>query len=383
MKVLFISNLFPDATEPYRGLDNVTLLHHLKEDCEIRVIAPRPSLPWKSTAAKVCREIDKPFEPVYAKALYVPKIGSRINHHLFAKAIAGPMRNLRQTFAFDTILCSWTYPDTAAVAMVAKQMQVPFVGIVQGSDAHVYLRMPLRRPIIVSAMNQSSSAITRSAKLAELLAEAGVDRSKLHPVYNGVDLELFRPADPIAARKELGLAPDLPTLLFVGNFLPVKNPLLLIHAHAGVCSEHKCQLVMIGGGPMENEVRQTADELGFGKHVILAGRKLAPQVARYMQAADLLCMSSENEGVPNVILEAFASGLPVVSTNVGGISEVLPFDFLGKLVPRGNLEGLSAAILERITTPPDRPRIRAHGETFSWRKAADAYLKLLKRSVAK
>ncbi len=381
MKVLFLSNLFPDASEPYRGLDNATLLHHLENKCEIRVISPRSTLPWKYFREKKCRRSDSHFSPVYPKTFYVPKFGSLTNHLLFQQAISEPMQRLHRKFPFETILCSWTFPDTAAVSRVAKKMKVPFVGIVQGSDAHVYLRMKLRRPIIVSALNKSSAAITRSAKLAELLTEAGVAKEKLHPIYNGVDLELFRSGDASSVRRQLGLSADLPILLFVGNLLPVKNPLLLMRAHAKVCRETPCQLVMIGGGPMDSEIRQLASQLKSATHVKLVGRKIADEVASYMQAADLLCLSSNNEGVPNVILEAFASGLRVISTNVGGISEVQPENFLGRLVPSGDVEALASGIKELLREKPDREKIRAHAEKFSWKKAADAYFQLLQQSL--
>src|SRR5581483_3894556 len=108
----------------------------------------------------------------------------------------------------------------------------------------------------------------RSAKLAALLKEAGVPGEKLHPIYNGVDLELFRPGDNQAAKKALGL-PNLPVILFVGNFLPVKNPLLLIQSHAALCRELPAHLIMIGGGPLQEATRQAADNAGFGQHVVL------------------------------------------------------------------------------------------------------------------
>jgi glycosyltransferase involved in cell wall biosynthesis len=256
---------------------------------------------------------------------------------------------------------------------------------VQGSDAHAYLKIPARRKTIVDALNQSSSTIKRSAKLAEMLGDAGVTRAKLHPVYNGVDLELFRPTvDKAAARQALNLPPDHPMLLYVGNFLPVKNPQLLVQAHADVCKRlgnESPLLVMIGGGPLEHSVRQLADQLGFGKQVLLAGRKLALEVARFMQAADLVCLSSENEGVPNVILEAFASGIPVMSTNVGGISEVLNHSFLGRLIERGDLSAMSNAIRALLATPPQTDRIREHALNFSWNKAAASYATLIKEAA--
>jgi teichuronic acid biosynthesis glycosyltransferase TuaC len=140
-------------------------------------------------------------------------------------------------------------------------------------------------------------------------------------------------------------------------------------------------VIMIGGGPMEQEVRQAADAKGFGKFVTLAGRKNAAQISEYMRAANLLAMSSENEGVPNVILEAFASGLPVVSTNVGGISEVVNQPFLGTLVERGNAVQLQRALVQTLREPPSVEKIRSHGLHFSWERAGNQYLEVLRRAV--
>ncbi|MDB6025370.1 MAG: hypothetical protein JWM68_1593 [Verrucomicrobiales bacterium] len=382
MKLLFVSNLFPDTAEPYRGLDNACLLHSLSRDCEIRVIATRPGLPFKKDSPKACREIDRKFQPQYLKTLYVPKVGSRFNHHLFARAIREPLLSLKKDFEYDIILCAWLFPDATAVALLQTELKVPFVAIAQGSDAHAYLRMPARRRIIVDAMNRSSGVITRSAKLTQLLEEAGVEQGKAQPVYNGVDLELFCPGDKQAEKKALGL-PNTPLILFIGNFVPVKNPLLLIQAHAQLCEQVPSTLVMIGGGPMEGEAREFANKAGFGNDVILAGRKSSAEIARYMRAADVLCLSSENEGVPNVILEAFASGVPVVSTNVGGIAEVVNSEFLGTLVERGNAKELSSALAKTLLAKPAVEKIRAHGLTFSWERSARQYLEILRNAVRK
>ncbi|MBA4148698.1 MAG: glycosyltransferase [Verrucomicrobia bacterium] len=381
MKLVFVSNLFPDSRENYRGLDNATVLHQLSSECEIRVIAPRPRLPWKVPVVRTCRAMDAKFRPVYPEYFYVPKFGSSFNDHLFARTIRKPLFDLKRQFDFDVILVAWTFPDACAIARLAPELDVPFVAIVQGSDAHMYLEMPLRRKKIVGALSKASSVITRSAKLSHLLSDAGVPKKKLFPVYNGVDLRTFRPGNKQVTRRELGLA-DLPTILFVGNFLPVKNPFLLVKAHAQVCKEFRpCQLVMIGGGPLESEARELAIASSFGEHVVFTGRKEAAQVADYMQAADLLCLSSENEGVPNVILEAFAAGLPVISTDVGGISEVLNQPFLGKLVPRGDQDALVGALAGQLAKPSESGKIRQYGESFSWERAAGEYLRLLRDAL--
>ena len=85
-----------------------------------------------------------------------------------------------------------------------------------------------------------------------------------------------------------------------------------------------------------------------------------------MNAADVLALPSRNEGVPNVILEAFASGLSVVASRVGGIPEVLDRDFLGRTFPAGDTEALAAALDQQLASPQDPAAIRRHGERFSW-----------------
>jgi len=386
MKIVFVSNLFPDTAEPYRGLDNSNLLHYLSRHCTVRVISPRPTRPLAfggKTPRRVPCLVDAQFEPQYPTALYIPKVGSAFNHLLFARAIRQPLAELRKSFPFDTILCSWIYPDGCAVARVARRNGIPFVISAQGSDVHVYLRMAFRRRLITAAANASAGVITRSRKLADLLNEAGVARERLHAAYNGVDLRTFCPGDRKTARLALGLSSDEPTILFIGNFLQIKNPLLLVTAHAELCRrmEARCRLVMIGDGPLRRQARRKAKSVGTLGQIAFVGRQPPALVARYMQAADLLCVSSDNEGVPNVILEAFACGLPVVASRVGGIPEVLCHDFLGCLVEPSRPEALARVLAQTLPHKHDTARIIQHAQQFSWEATAKAYFDVLKAAT--
>lgn len=387
MKVLFVSNLFPDAADPVRGQVNATLLHQLALHCELRVVAPRPALPFtaKWRAMREPRPADEPFEPLFPVVPYVPKIGGRVNPALFARALRGPLRAVRGRFAFDVILCAWLYPDGCAVARLAAELGVPFVLIAQGSDVHDYLHRPTRRELILDAVVKSSAVITRSAELARLLREAGADTAKLHPIYNGVDTTVFQPGDRAAARRELGLPENAAVLLYVGNLLPVKNPLLAVRAHAALCRRepHRhTQLLLIGTGPLMDAARRQADMLGFGTQVRLLGRKNPAEVARCMRAADVLVVPSDNEGVPNVVLEAFACRLRVAATLVGGIPEVLTQNCLGRLVPKGDTMAMTSAIADILATPSEAGAIDAQAAKFSWEETAKAYLTLLEKASA-
>lgn len=384
MKVLFISNLFPDSAAPGHGQVNATVLHHLAPHCEIRVIAPRPLLPFKSWRGRTPRDEDKIFRPLYVRTFYVPKFGGPWNHRLMARALREPVRRMRAEFPFDVVLGAWVYPDACALDLLDCELLAPVVAIAQGTDVHSYLHMPLRRHTIVQALGRAAATITRSKDLATRLHDAGVPFMKLRPIYNGVDTATFHPGDATAARRELGLPPDAKLILYVGNFLPVKNPLLLISAHARLCRSgaKPCELVMIGTGPLEAKARRMANKLGFGANVRLVGRKSPAEVARYMQAADTLCVPSKQEGVPNVILEAFACGLRSVATRVGGIPEVLDKDFLGRLVPNADVEALTRALGETLNETPDQPAILLHAAQFSWEKTTERYMSVLREACA-
>ena len=130
---------------------------------------------------------------------------------------------------------------------------------------------------------------------------------------------------------------------------------------------------------MENEIK----EASLGKDLRLPGRLPSHQVAKYMQAADVLCLSSHNEGVPNVIIEAFASGLPILSTDVGGISEVLKVPEHGMLVPPGDQPAYESALVRLLDNTPDKSPIEAYAQRFSWEKTAAQYGKILQSALAK
>lgn len=369
-RLLFVSNLFPDAESPYRGLDNATLLHALASEWEVRVISPRPTRPfqWKALSP---RPIDRRFSPRYLLSPYLPKIGSRWNHLLMARALRGAVR----AETFDVVLGSWLFPDGCAIARLARESRFPFVAIAQGSDVHQYLRRPVRRRLIVEAMNEASAVITRSAELARLLGEAGVASAKLHPIYNGIDHDCFHPGSPAGAE---------PVILFVGNFVAIKNPLLLIEALSIVCRHPRLQrarLMLVGSGPLEAAMRAAVRKRGLTERVEFTGRLGSAAIAERMRAAGVLALPSDNEGVPNVILEAFGCGLPVVACRVGGIAEVHPGEACGRLIPPRDAATLATALTGVLLEPPDRAAVAERGRAFSWARTAAEYGALLSRAA--
>jgi len=380
VKILFHSNLFPDREEIYRGQDNANLLHRLAEFAEIRVIAPRPALPFSPSQVVAPRDVDIPFDPAFPIYRYIPKVGSAFNHRLLRSAVRRDFVRIVESFNPDVLLASWAYPDTCGVVPLAKEYGLPVVAITQGSDVHIHLRMLFRRRLIPQALSACEAVITRSNQLGQLLANAGVPKEKLHTVYNGVDPNIFHLGSQSDAKQALGFTEDAFSLLYVGNFYPVKNPFLLLRTLAAVrqqSPDREVQLLMIGEGTLQGRVESTIRELNLTGSVQLLGRKNPREVAEYMRAADLLCIPSDNEGLPNVLLEAFACGLPVVSTDVGGIHEVLREEHLGCLVQVGQVLGLATAISKRMSIDPNREGIANYASQFSWEQTVQNYRSIL------
>jgi len=388
-RLLFVSNLFPDSEQPIRGLDNATLLHVLRDDWEIRVISPRAVMPpWRKDGRQP-REMDKVFSPRFIPCPYVPKFGGWCNDRLMARSLSPAFGHAIRTFRPDVVLCSWLYPDGCAVADLAARHHVPLVLITQGTDTHGYLGFPARRRKIISATKRSAAVICRSGDLARRLHEAGADEEPLKVIYNGVDIRDFRPRNRHEARAQLSLPPEQPVLLFVGNYLPVKNPMMLIRAHAELNrlregrGEPPVRLVLIGDGPLREEMGSAIEREGYRHMVDLRGREAPAEVARWMNAADLLCLTSHNEGFPNVILEAMACGLKVVSTDVGGILELVDRPERGLLTPAGNpgayVHALEQALGGTAHFPPgDSPSGSAE---FGWSAAAKRYDEVLRQAA--
>jgi teichuronic acid biosynthesis glycosyltransferase TuaC len=149
----------------------------------------------------------------------------------------------------------------------------------------------------------------------------GADATRVRVIPNGCDSATFRLGDRASARHSLGVPPDAELVLFVGRLVAEKGLRELLEAMQLLTAQRpQLQLVVIGSGPMQGELRTlTAENDG----VRLTGALSPEAVAQWMVAADLITLPSYSEGHPNVLVEALACGRPVVATAVGGIPEVV------------------------------------------------------------
>jgi len=177
----------------------------------------------------------------------------------------------------------------------------------------------------------------------------GVPHSRIAQIYNGVDSERFHPAGE--RREQVPCAGFAGTGDFVigtvGRMQDVKDQLTLARAFVRLTegipgAEQRLRLVMIGEGPLRERVRVLLANAGVDQFAWLPGER--NDVARIMRSFDLFVLPSLAEGISNTILEAMASGLPVLATAVGGNSELLEPGVTGTLVPRNDPESMAHAM---------------------------------------
>jgi glycosyltransferase involved in cell wall biosynthesis len=275
--------------------------------------------------------------------------------------------------------------------------------------------------------------------VADDLSKHGIPSSKIRIVPNGVDTALFRvrSKEAIMDLSPQAIAPSLKTedgerklpdsgirppgfgspsevrglksvVLYVGNLVPVKGPDIMLRAFAALQERRRdagsetwnakgerpvgaealpppasgpqsdVSLLIIGTGPMRAKLERMARDLGVADKVRFLGSRPHAEVARWMNRADVLCLTSRSEGMPNVVVEALASGLPVVATDVGACPELLADEPEARVCRREDVGGIAVALADCLGRDIDREAVADRcSSRYSWRKAAERLLDVL------
>jgi glycosyltransferase involved in cell wall biosynthesis len=200
-----------------------------------------------------------------------------------------------------------------------------------------------------AAARWASGIVCVSRYERELALRAGIaGPEKLHVIYNGVqDI-------PATLRADTASSPV--RIVSIARLEPPKDHRTLLEALAALRSRD-WELELIGGGPLEREARELAAALGIAGRVHLSGYQPDPAVA--LARAQIFVLSSRSEGFPRSVLEAMRAGLPVVASDVGGVSEAVSEGINGLLVPPGQPEALSGALEKLIADASERQRLGA------------------------
>jgi L-malate glycosyltransferase len=246
----------------------------------------------------------------------------------------------------------------ATIALGARLLGLPCLVTVLGTGQRGDLARLARKPLgrtRARLLSRSAWFAALSAEAREELLACGVPAERILVLPNGVDLDVYRPADD-PERRVLRRALDLPSdrflATFVGRLHPVKDVDTLLAATAGV---PELELVIVGDGPERGRLEAKARRLGVAGRVTFRGA--TPRVVDVLRASDAFLLSSHGEGMSNALLEAMACGLPcLASRSVGGAPELLS-DGRGLLLADGDAAAWSATLQRLVDDPALRTRL--------------------------
>jgi len=386
LRVLVFTSLFPSPGWPTQWVYHVNAVKGLSEFCDVRVVAP---IAWQrrlrylpALFGKFAYTMDGGI-PVYHPTVFgVPGV-HRLHGTTMYLSVRSFIRRLRREWEFDAILGIWTYPDTYVAGLLARDSACPLVANVIGSDINELPNKPHMRPRVKAALDAAYRVIALSRAMQQRVVELGVASEKVLVQYNGVDGERFRLDSKGDSRRQLGYTGASPLICYVGNLQSEKGPDILINGFKVLTEKmraRRAELAVLGDGPLMRPLESLVHEYSLADRVRLLGRRPNAEVAVWVSAADVLCLPSLREGCPNVVLEALASGRPVVASNVGGVPELLDKDN-GLLVPPGQPQLLGEALEAAVSRDWSPEYLRSTVPCLSWRDFGAGFHSVLHSAV--
>lgn len=374
LRVLTFTSLYPSEVRHRHGIFVEARLQHLVRECNVdaRVIAPVPWFPLSSpifgpyskfaaTPRRTTR--GNGLQVSHPRYLMLPRLGVTFQPDAMARSAVRDISELQRSgWQPDIIDAHYFYPDGVAAAILADRLQIPLVITARGTDVNVLGRLPGPARRILWAAQRASAVIAVSSRLKDALVAIGVDASKVVVVRNGVDLQVFRPEPREAARERLRL-PAGRLVACVGNLVPEKGFALAIEALRGL---NDFRLVFVGEGPSRGSLLELAHRLGVEDRVVFLPSMPQHELRHLYSSADVLMLTSEREGWPNVVLESLACGTPVVGVDVGAVGEMLGDPRVGRIVLARDPELLASAVIDLLGSGVSREQIRMHAAQFDW-----------------
>lgn len=270
-----------------------------------------------------------------------------VAHALQGMAALPDVRRL----APDHLHAHWATGATTCALVLARMLDRPF-----SFTAHAY-DIWRERLALPEKLRAARFVVTCTEHNAEHLSQAyGVERAKVHTVHHGTDVERFR----YASRPER----PVPTLIAVGRLVEQKGLDRLLAACGRLAAEGLAfRLLVVGEGPLRPSLEAAAARLGIADRVEFRGQVLQDELAGLYAESDvfaLLCQPAsddDRDGIPNVMIEAMATGLPVVSTRFSGIPELVIDGETGLLAEVDDADGQRAALRRALTDAPLRARL--------------------------
>ncbi|KXH77146.1 MAG: hypothetical protein AM326_05620 [Candidatus Thorarchaeota archaeon SMTZ-45] len=317
----------------------------------------------------------------------------------YAMALTSKIIKVATDSKLDLIHAHYAIPHAMAAYMAREIAGIPYVVTLHGSDVHSLGQDPAYKPVVQHTI-EKADAVTAVSEFLKKKAheELGIER-EIHVIPNFIDItkfshlngvRLYVESGCVGLRKEeeaIELNPEEKILLHASNFRKVKRVVELVEIMRIVVDHfQKARLIIAGDGPTRIEVERKIEALDLCNNIHLLGVKSNMQ--EIMCSADLFLLNSTLEGMPLVLLEAMACGLPVITTPAGGIPELVRPGTDGMVTKGFDQEEYAQAIIELLENDEKRKNLGKAGrkrveDSFAAERVVSMYERVFEDILSK
>lgn len=335
----------------------------------LRILHTEWSDGWGGQERRVISEIEGMRRRGHAVAL-ATRCGCRIAQEAARRDIPVQYFPMRGKFDAASIMGLCRYLRRERIQVVNTHSGIDsWIGAFAGKLAGVpllirtrHLNLPLRRNRFNFVHFMADRIVTCGESMRHMLvSQCGFPPAQLASIPTGVDFSRFHPTkDRSQVRAEIGVGDDDYLILMVGVIRGVKRHTVALEAFRRLAARPGITLALAGDGPMRPDMEQLAQSLGIADRVRFLGQR--EDIPDLITAADLLLLTSRSEGVPQAVTQALGLGTPVVSTDVGGVPELIRHEQTGLLVPAEDPPAVAEAISRLAGDPTLSRQLAAQGK---------------------
>jgi len=268
--------------------------------------------------------------------------------------------------------------------LAKKIFGIPYVAYCRGSD--VYLPWKFKKTVSRLVLNSADAVIALTDDMKNEVQKNC--KKNIIVIPNGISLGKYKELPKQVIRDKFKIHPDEKIIVFVGSLRPVKGLKYLIEAFKIINKKNPmARLFLVGDGPERHSLEDIAEKDGLKAKVNFIGQIENDEIPKYMAAADIFVLPSLSEGFPGVVLEAMASGLPIVATKVRGLPEIVKDGENGFLVEPENPGQIAEKALALLGGDKLREKIsnnnKEKAKGYSWEKVIDKIEKAYSAAIAK
>ncbi|MBU2979205.1 glycosyltransferase [Alteromonas sp. C1M14] len=355
--ILFFSNLYPVSWDPNRAAFNFQQTQCMEDKAAMTYLVPVPFVEWfRQRVLK--RQKQKPSVTTFP-FFYIPGTGRRFYPLMMFLSALICVVPLLKFCAAKRVIASWGFPDAVCAAWFKKLLGFSLIIQCHGSDINVHIANPARRKQMLSAFRLAQCVVTKSQAMANLILQYD-PHIHAQAIYNGVDFNRFKVRPQPTHTTPL-------TLLFVGSIITTKGIFELIESISKLKREGlNIHLHIAGKGAEMDKLQMLVSDYVLGDHVVIHGSVAHQKIAELMASCHALILPSYREGVPNVMIESLACGMPALVTPVGGVPEILHDGKNGIILASHQVEDICHGITRFTQSSWDPQGIRGSIEHLNW-----------------